>query len=237
MAGARPQSRTLLFRRCVLTVRRHMASAVLAGQVGSRVRPVMKPSNDTENDTAAQAGRTVGGNGLRLRGDRKSGRLRSAGKGSAATLPGKLAAASTNQTSAGWRGRPRRPSHPPASQRVPRSPASRRPPPRGSIIPVRSTGVNAPFDPLCWATSCLDGTARSMGSPSAEDESNRDYSTHAQAIPSAPGAATATLATHAVCLRAHRFGPGRLGGLGRPGTPRPRTTHVGPARRVVHVPH
>jgi hypothetical protein len=62
---------------------------------------------------------------------------------------------------------------------------------------------------------------RALGghAPARKNQSNRNHSSHAQAIPSAPGAATAALASHAVCLRPHRFGPGRPGSLGRAGTP------------------
>jgi len=93
---------------------------------------------------------------------------------SSATLPGEPASACANQKighviGPGRCGRPRRPSHPPDRRAYPGSPASRRPPPpRGCIVPVRSTGMNAPFDLLCGATSGVGGTAPSVGSPSAE---------------------------------------------------------------------
>jgi hypothetical protein len=67
--------------------------------------------------------------------------------------------------------------------------------------------------------------------PSAEEPIEQEPPQHAQAIPSAPGAATAALASHAVCLRPHRFGPGRPGSLGRAGTPRCRTANADPAAR------
>jgi hypothetical protein len=64
-----------------------------------------------------------------------------------------------------------------------------------------------------------------------KDQSNRNDSSHAQTTPSAPEAPSVALATHARRLWTHRVGAGRPGSLGRPGAPRSRTAHTGPAAR------
>src|SRR5512132_921397 len=136
--------------------------------------------------------------------------------------------------------------HRPGRRRPPRRPADpvriaarsplaciRPPPPAAPASPVRIHGArtrrsirSAGLRPMRPVMACARWAAHTP-----KDQSNRNDSSHAQTTPSAPGAPSVALATHARRLRTHRVGAGRPSSLGRPGAPRSRTAHAGPAAR------
>jgi hypothetical protein len=107
----------------------------------------------------------------------------------------------------------------------------------GSIAPATLTGRNAPFNPLCAATSYAAGSRVAFkGNLELGTTSRTGMLHHADATPSSPGQATAAVASATVRLRAHHRGPGRHRGLSHPAAPPTHTTPAGTRPRAAHPP-